>query len=121
MNFCLLCRYFLGLWECRLNHMQYFQGLVKQTIKQACLFRSLENFFFFSQFMKTLFHARLGIETQLLSVIAFLHSKENQRQKCVAFENPVPPFYLKIHSISEVKCSVIIRFKSRVIPRFKDL
>lgn len=111
--------FLLGLWECRLNHTQYFQGLVKQMIKQACLLRSLEKFFL--QFMKILFHARLGIQTQLLSVITFLHSKRNQRQLCVAFENPIPLFYLKIHSISEVKGSVIIRFKGRVILRFKSL
>jgi len=71
--------------------------------------------------MKTLFHARLGIQTQLPSVITFLHSKRNQRQKCVAFENPIPLFYLKIHSISEVKGSVIIRLKARVILRFRSL
>jgi hypothetical protein len=71
--------------------------------------------------MKILLHARLGIQTQLMSVIAFLHSTGNQRQKCVAFENPVSLFYLKLHSISEVKDFVIIRFKSLVILRFKGL
>jgi hypothetical protein len=99
--------------------MQYFQGLVKQMIKQTSLLRRLEKFFL--KFMKILFHAELGIQTLLLSLITFLHSKRNQRQKCVAFENSIPLFYLKIHSISEVKGSVIISCKGRVILRFKSL
>jgi len=80
----------LGLWECRLNHMKYFLGLVKQMIKPVCFLRGLEKFFL--QFMKILFQTRLGIQTQLLSVITFLHSNRNQRLQCVAFENPIPLF-----------------------------
>jgi len=83
MNFCLLCRYFLGLWECRLNHMQYFQGLVKQTIKQACLFRSLENFFFFFPIHENIISCKTGNrDTVAVSYCIFTFKRKSKTEMC---------------------------------------